>query len=128
MNMTEHKHAAILRAIAEGQTRFKIQYKTDGFRDCNADTVLRRISEPEYSFTIRPNTIQIGNLGVEAGLTSPPPIGSKYFSPDLGFGIIESLWDNDATDKRRLSRGIVFLTYNGANDMMEALHKLLTGA
>ena len=48
--------------------------------------------------------------------TEAPGAGAKYWVPSLGDGSLtwSLTWDGDGTDRRRLSRGLVYLTREAA--------------
>ena len=84
--MTEHKYAAILRAIADGK---EIQRKFDSgsWVALSPERAMEEISSRAFSplsYRIKPETITINGNEVPKPLTKMPPTDETVFFPDFG--------------------------------------------
>lgn len=92
-------------------------------------------SESEFQFVsdqyrIKPETIKIGNVEINAPYREAPPVGTIYFTPNaFHFDLVSRLkWDGNSDDLRALDAGLVLKTAEDALAAHEAISKLMRGA
>ena len=113
-----HKHKDVIIAWANGET---IQFWSGdryGWLD-----VLEPNFNSDTKFRVKPKTISINGIEVPAPEQQALDTGTIYYMPSLLnstlFGCCS--WDNDGEDKRTLSRGLVHLTKEAAEQHAKAL-------
>lgn len=118
-NMTKpHKHKDLIVAWANGET---IQYWNDELQSW------RNCSHPDFNFDcklrVKPKIILINGIEVPAPEQQALDIGTLYYTPSMwsDYQYRRWLWTNDGEDKRSLSRGLVHLTKEAAEQHTKAL-------
>lgn len=98
---TEHKHAALLRAIADG-------------------------NDIEFVWRIKAKTIRIGEYDVPEPMRVAPKEGTTYYFAELAPGTFADwyVWENDEQDAKLLAMGICHLTEDAAVMHAKALLSL----
>lgn len=128
--MTRHIHADSIMEYAhdaqETDSPWKRwQYQADGdgrWNDC--------FCSPSFISTVkyrrRPKTIRIGEHDVPEPMRVAPPVGTEYWSLNLGLNsAYETGWNGDDADYIRLRKGLCFSTQEGAEKAMKAIYSLL---
>ena len=113
-----HKYKDLIIAWANGED---IQYWSDELQSW------RDLCQPNFNFDgkfrVKPKTISINGVEVPAPEQQALDTGTIYYMPSLLnstlFGCCS--WDNDGEDKRTLSRGLVHLTKEAAEQHAKAL-------
>lgn len=123
-----HKHKDLIIVWANGGT---IQWWSDGqqsWRDVHQSNLYQsNLYQPDFNcdakFRVKPKTISINGIEVPAPEQQALDTGTIYYMPSLLnstlFGCCS--WDNDGEDKRTLSRGLVHLTKEAAEQHAKAL-------
>jgi hypothetical protein len=126
----EHKHAAILRAIADGKD---VQARLSGCKTwTNADPVelatCNPLANPFYEWRIKPKTININGHEVPAPMREAPARGDHYFSPNIVGEPVTfvSMWTSHSVDCDRLYKGLCHATQEAAEAHAKALLSFTT--
>ena len=125
---TEHPHAAILRAIADGETDFEVELK-HGFEKCpvgNVLTFIKNMSVPPEQIRIKPKTRMINGIEVPEPYFGPMEVGQIYYIPyviEPDNTPLKLEWENDATDERYKQSGYVHLSEENAATWSKAWQK-----
>ena len=128
--MTPHPQAHILRAIADGHTEFEYRYITK-WKNCSVSFMVsnlfanENVVRPHYEFRIKPATIRIGDVEVNAPLRVAPDKDSPYWVLDIDMD--KSYWVDDDIDNERFKRGLCFATEADAIAARDAIVKMLGG-
>jgi hypothetical protein len=127
---TEHKYAAILRAIASGQAIERKSPVSQQWGTCSHDEALRHIyaETPHSALRVKPAIIRIGDVEVPEPMRVAPTPGVIYFPLYLGGGELvvgRESWYGDAVDHNYLQRGLCFATEEGAQAAAKAIIALL---
>ena len=124
----KHKHAEILRAIAEDKdVKLHSRHNAESpWTFANHDAFFYYLSEPRHGdFRIVPKTIKIGDVDVPEPMRIAPEVGTKYWYIsfyDVG-GVSACFWCGSKTDNQLLKLGTCHLTEAAARTHAEAIIK-----
>lgn len=127
--MTEHKYAAILRAIADGKT-IQVRVAGGGWANEGSGYVLRSLTDRLFNpddFRIKPETITINGREVPKPESKAPAEGTTYFVVYLigtsdDYLVLECDWRTAGIPNQAvLRRGLIHLTREAAQAHAEAL-------
>jgi hypothetical protein len=131
---TEHEHAWLLRAIADGET-IQHQDSSGRWQDETTSRVACEILNSAQllrNYRIKPRTVRIGKYDVAAPMSAAAvlQIGTRYWS--LSCYNAEGLtwcheWRNDPVDNTLLSSGMCWLKQEDAQVAAKAISGLLKG-
>jgi hypothetical protein len=119
---TEHKHAAVLRAIADEQEVQWRNHESEDWRDVGPSVVVNPISMWHLFWRIKPRTILINGLEVPEPMRVEPDVGTVCWLADMAgmeAGAFE--WDGDEGDLEWLNLGLVHATEEAAQIHADAL-------
>lgn len=118
----EHKHAIILRAIADGK-QIQVGRANGTWAGITAQEALSHIIHYSDVLRIKPKTILINGMEVPEPVQKPLSMNESYFYvciPRKG-DAFESTWVNDAADRYRLKLGVIHTSMESAKAHAEAL-------
>lgn len=117
---TPHKHAEILRAIADGKTIEARRIGSDWETIANPLVV---IANPIWVLRIKPETITINGHEVPRPVREPLRYGQIYYTPRINNEVLyaELKWNDDNIDRRLLERGLIHTRKESAIAHAEAL-------
>ena len=131
--MTEHPHANLLRAIANGSLAAAEEFECfrTGWSDQRwipASRYLGAIMVEPHLWQVRrkSRTIKIGDVEVQAGITEEPKHHTRIWVADPSYEefVFSDVWIGIDDDELRLQRGLVHLTQEPAIEMGRALAAL----
>lgn len=111
---TRHKHADLIKSWLDGHD---VQYRHKDQTSWRNVGYVSDFAFPDgYEFRLKPETFPIGEWEAPIPVSHIPPVGTKYYTPDLlasGF-VYQYTWRGDAIDERALLRGFLHLTKEAA--------------
>ena len=131
--MTQHKHAEMFHAIADGDDIVQWEVHKVGWSQDHwagaMSWLIDLTTSPDYFETRRrPRTIKIGDMTVPEPLRVAPSDGAKYWVANTTERKIwEYVWKGTDTDLRILRQGVAHTTEEGAQLHREALIKISGG-
>ena len=122
----EHRHAVILRAIADGeQIQITSPHVTGQWSDIGPNCVLENMSSlrKDVLYRIKPQTILINGMEVPEPIKVKPKKGDVVFVVHLADAIQATKWTwaDDAIDNRAFKRGLCHSTRQAAFIHCQAL-------
>jgi hypothetical protein len=123
--MSEHKHAAVLRAIADGTPLVDIEYRHSLWNEKEwshnsvsalTNFILNEQHNERYEFRVRKKTHVVNGFTVPEPLREMPELQSEYFVESAFDRLYYVSWGccNDPADDRTFKRGIAHATKEGA--------------
>lgn len=110
-----------LTAIARGANDIQC-LRTGEWRNALLCTAIEFL-EDRLKFRVTPKLIQIGDMKIEAAETEAPPVGTKYYMPNLANELLHwvSTWQNTVYDLANLKRHVVHLSPENAVAQTKAI-------
>ena len=117
--MTEHPHAEVLRAIADGVPlrEFEIEYMEHGFGELKSHLLCDAISDPyEWQIRRKPQYIMVNGFKVPKPLEVEPERGYDYYGPSFDCNDFHESysWNCDSVDSRMFKRKVIHATKEAA--------------
>lgn len=122
--MTEHKHAWVLRAIADGEPidSFEIRWKEESWEELTNRGSVLLAEEPGWEARRKPRTIRVGEFDVPEPMREAPKHGAAYWVAMVTDGEpFQCEWEGAAGDKYWLSIGLCHATREAAQLHIDAL-------
>ncbi len=123
----QHKHAEVLRAIADGKEVECYSYLPEAW----VQPILSHVNPfncQNAKWRIKPETIKIGNHEFPKPMTEAPEIGSDYYVVNFYYELYyPATWSDDKEDIELLERGACHATKEAAIAHTKALIAISQG-
>jgi hypothetical protein len=123
--MSEHKHAALLRALADGESLDEFEARTEHVLDWRsvAELISSVIYHPsQWEVRRKPRTININGIEVPEPCRVPPKHSQTYYLASwTDETVSETSWRGFECEQRWFKRGLIHMTAEAAETHAKAL-------